>query len=73
MAFLVAEMPMIAFACLNYLTWHRSKGPQMFMKYAGMTMEERDPLVAEWANTIRVEEVPTASAQKKPNVEVSGD
>ena len=37
---------------------------QMFMKYAGMTMEERDPLVAEWANTIRVEEVPTASAPK---------
>ena len=49
---------------LNYLTWRRRKGPQMFMKYAGMTMEERDPLVAEWANTIRVEEVPTASAPK---------
>ncbi len=28
---------------LNYLTWRRRKGPQMFMKYAGMTMEERDP------------------------------
>ena len=37
---------------------------QMFVKYAGMKMEERDPLVAEWANTIRVEEVPTASAPK---------
>lgn len=49
---------------LSYLTWRRRKGPQMFMKYAGMTMEERDPLVAEWANTIRVEEVPTASAPK---------
>ena len=36
----------------------------MFMKYAGMTMEERDPLVAEWANTIRVEEAPTATAPK---------
>jgi hypothetical protein len=36
----------------------------MFMKYAGMTMEERDPIVVEWANTIRVEEVPTASAPK---------
>ena len=47
---------------LNYLTWRRRKGPQMFMKYAGMKMEERDPLVAEWANTIRVEEVSTASA-----------
>ena len=47
---------------LNYLTWQRRKGPQMFMKYAGMTIE-RDPLVAEWASTIRVEEAPTA-AQK---------
>jgi hypothetical protein len=36
----------------------------MFMKYAGMKMEERNPLVAEWANTIRAEEVPTASAPK---------
>ena len=35
----------------------------MLMKYAGM-MEERDPLVAEWASTIRVDEVPIASAQK---------
>ena len=25
---------------LSYLTWRRRKGPQMFMKYAGMTMEE---------------------------------
>ena len=49
---------------LNDLTWRRRKGPQMFMKYTGMTMEERDPLVAEWANTIRTEEVPTASAPK---------
>ena len=37
---------------------------QMFMKYAGMTLEERDPLVAEWANTIRVEEILTAAAPK---------
>jgi hypothetical protein len=51
-------------AFLNYLTRRRRKGPQMFMKYAGMTMEERDPLVAEWANTIRGEEAPTASAPK---------
>lgn len=49
---------------LNYLIWRRRKGPQMFMKYAGMTMEERDPYVAEWANTIRVEEIPTASVPK---------
>ena len=54
----------VAGAFLNYLTWRRRKGPQMFMKYAGMTMEERDPLVAEWANTIRVEEAPTATAPK---------
>ena len=49
---------------LGYLTWRRRKGPQMFMKYAGMTMEERAPLVAEWANTIRVEEILTAAAPK---------
>jgi hypothetical protein len=49
---------------LSELTWRRRKGPQMFMKYAGMTMEERDPHVAEWANTIRAEEAPTASAPK---------
>ena len=30
-------------AFLNYLTWRRRKGPQMFMKYAGMTMEARAP------------------------------
>jgi hypothetical protein len=36
----------------------------MFMKYAGMTRKERGPYVAEWANTIRVEEAPTASAPK---------
>ncbi len=49
---------------MNNVGSRRRKGPQMFMKYAGMKMEERDPLVAEWANTIRAEEVPTASAPK---------
>jgi hypothetical protein len=49
---------------MNNVDSRRRKGPQMFMKYAGMKMEARDPLVAEWANTIRVEELPTASAQK---------
>jgi len=49
---------------LSYLTCSRRKGPQMFLTYAGMTMEERDPIVAEWASTIRVEEIPTTSAQK---------
>jgi hypothetical protein len=49
---------------LSKPSWRRRKGPQMLMKYAGMTMGEQDPLVAEWANTIRVEEVSTASAPK---------
>jgi hypothetical protein len=49
---------------MNNVGSRRRKGPQIFMKYAGMTMEERNPLVAEWANTIRVEEAPTASAPK---------
>ena len=46
---------------LNFLTWRRRKGPQMFMKYAGMTMEERDPVSAEWPKTIQIEEVPSNS------------
>ena len=25
---------------LNFLTWRRRRGPQMFMKYAAMTMDE---------------------------------
>jgi len=49
---------------MNNVDSRRRKGPQMFMKYAGMKMEARDPLVAEWANTIRVEEIPAASAPK---------
>jgi hypothetical protein len=49
---------------LSYLTWRRREGPQMFMKYTGVKMEECDSLVAEWANTIRVEEIPTASTSK---------
>jgi hypothetical protein len=49
---------------MNNVGSRRRKGPQIFMKYAGIKMEERDPLVAEWANTIRVEEVPAASALK---------
>lgn len=49
---------------LSYLTWRRRKGPQMFLTYAGMTMEERDTIVAEWVSTIRVEEIPTTSTSK---------
>jgi hypothetical protein len=43
---------------LSFLTWRRRKGPQMFSLYAGMTMEQRDTVAAEWAKTVRVEEVP---------------
>ena len=49
---------------MNNVGSQRRKGPQMFMQYAGMKMEKRDPLVAEWADTIRVEEAPTAAAPK---------
>ena len=45
---------------LSFLTWRRRKGPQMFNLYAGMAMEQRDIIAAEWAKTIRVEEVPAA-------------
>jgi hypothetical protein len=44
---------------LNFLTWRRRRGPQMFLKYAAMTMEERDTIAAEWQKTIRIDEVPS--------------
>jgi hypothetical protein len=31
----------------------------MFVKYAAMTMQERDAIAAEWQKTIRVDEVPS--------------
>lgn len=37
---------------LNFLTWRRRRGPQMFRKYAGMTMEARDQITAEWQVTL---------------------
>ena len=40
---------------LQFLTWRRRRGPGMFHKYAAMTMEERDPVVSEWAKTVKVE------------------
>lgn len=49
---------------LSFLTWRRRKGPQMFIHYAGLTMEQRDPVAAEWAKTVIVAEAPTASAAK---------
>jgi hypothetical protein len=47
---------------LHYLTWRRRKGPQMFVTYAGMTMDQRDTIVAEWQQTVRVVEPPAASS-----------
>ena len=49
---------------LAYLTWRRRKGPQMLMKYAGMTREDRAPLVPEGPTPIRVEEAPADAAPK---------
>ncbi len=42
--------------------WHLRKGPQMFNKYTGMIMEERDPIPAEWAKGVTVIESPNAPA-----------
>jgi len=43
---------------LNFLTWRRRKGAGMFSKYAGMTMNERDTVMAEWKKTLRLDEPP---------------
>ena len=43
---------------LSFLTWRRRKGPQMFTHYAGLTMEQRDSITAEWAKTISFLEAP---------------
>ena len=43
---------------LNFLTWRRRRGAQMFHTYAGMTMEQRDAIVTEWMKTIRQDEAP---------------
>ena len=38
---------------LDFVKWRRKKGGMaMFRKYSAMTMEERDPTVDEWAQTI---------------------
>lgn len=44
---------------LGFLTWRRRRGPQMFRKYAGMTMEERDVIAAEWLQTLGTKDLPT--------------
>ncbi len=41
---------------MDFLTWRRKRGMQMFLKYAGMTMAERDAIVDEWKKTVKVEE-----------------
>ncbi|HEU4684589.1 MAG TPA: hypothetical protein VFS39_08830 [Nitrospira sp.] len=45
---------------LNFLAWRRRKGPHMFTTYAGLSMEQRDAIVAEWQQTITRTDVPTA-------------
>ncbi len=41
---------------MDFLTWRRRRGMQMFMKYAGMSMPERDAIVEEWKKTVKFEE-----------------
>ena len=48
---------------LNFLTWRRRKGPQMFNLYAGMTMEQRDTVAAEWAKNVIIVEAPTTTSK----------
>lgn len=50
---------------MSFLNWRRRRGPQMFVKYAGMTMDQRDAIAAEWQKTVRVEEVPAATPSKR--------
>ena len=50
---------------LNFLTWRRRKGPQMFNKYAAMTMEDRNTIVTEWQKTVTMAEVPNPSSSPK--------
>jgi galactose-1-phosphate uridylyltransferase len=49
---------------ISFLTWRRRKGPQMFTKYAAMTMEERNAIVTEWQKTVAVVDTPTTPAPK---------
>lgn len=49
---------------LNFLTWRRRRGPQMFVKYAAISMAERDIIVAEWQKTLRLDDVPAAATTK---------
>ena len=50
---------------LDFVKWRRRKGPGMFHKYGAMTMEKRDALAAEWATTVRLEELPPSPPPKR--------
>ncbi len=41
---------------LDFVKWRRKRGQAFVDKYAGQTMEERDPIVEEWKKTVKVEE-----------------
>ncbi|HKN87001.1 MAG TPA: hypothetical protein VJV04_09095 [Nitrospiraceae bacterium] len=41
---------------INFVTWRRRRGSVMFTKYAGMTMNERDTIVAEWRKAVTASE-----------------
>jgi hypothetical protein len=49
---------------LSFLTWRRRKGQQMFIHYAGLTMEQRDPIAVEWSKTVTVIEGAAGATQK---------
>ncbi|BCA56189.1 hypothetical protein W02_33290 [Nitrospira sp. KM1] len=53
---------------LSFLTWRRRKGPQMFLLYAGMSMEQRDTIAAEWQQTVRTVDTPSSSAPRATSV-----
>lgn len=48
---------------LNFLTWRRRRGIQMFHAYAGMTMERRDAIVGEWMKSMRLDEAPATPSK----------
>lgn len=41
---------------INFVTWRRRRGPAMFTKYAGMTMNERNTIVMEWRKSVMASE-----------------
>jgi len=49
---------------LSFLTWRRRKGEHMFLHYAGLTMEQRDSIAAEWSKNVSIIEAPAAAAPK---------